>query len=63
MTHDDVEQSYFGKEKRKVLKLENIYGMIILLAVGLGGGAATLIAEIMVKWASKREKSNGVVVI
>ena len=47
-----------------VLKLENIYGMLILLAVGLGGAIITLIGEMIVyKMGNNKEEVNGVIVI
>ena len=64
LTHADVEESHFGKKPKLVLKLKNIYGMIILLAVGLGGAFFTLIGEIIVnKIGNKKEEVNGVIVI
>ena len=48
-TRANVEKSHFGREQRRfTLKLENIYGMLILLAVGLGGGVVTLLGEVIV---------------
>ena len=48
LTHANVEKSHFLFEERFPLKLENIYGMLILLAAGLAGGAVTLIAEVII---------------
>ena len=45
LTHADVQKSHIGKDNKVVFKLENIYGMIILLTLGLGGGMLTIIAE------------------
>lgn len=48
LTRADVQKSHFGKDEKVVFKLENIYGMIILLTLGFGGGLLTLIAEIII---------------
>ena len=49
LTHANIEKSHFGKEQRRfTLQLENIYGMLILLAVGLGGGVVTLLSEVII---------------
>ena len=64
LTHDDVENSHFGEETKVIFKLQNIYGMVILLAMGLGGGVVTLIGEIVIhKMGSKNKELNGVIVI
>ena len=47
-THADVQKSHHEKDNQVVFKLENIYGMIILLAIGLGGAMLTMIAEIVI---------------
>ena len=48
LTHDDVLKTHLEKDGRVVFKLENIYGMIILLSLGLGGSVLTLISEIII---------------
>ena len=48
LTRANAEKSHFVKEERFPLKLENIYGMLILLAIGLGGGLVTLICEVII---------------
>ena len=59
-----MKHSHIGKDNKVVFKLENFYGMIILLALGLGGGVLTLIAEIFTnKVGCKNEKANKVIVI
>ena len=64
LTRDDVENSHFGEETKVVFKLENIYGMISLLAMGLGGGVLTLIGEIVIHKIVRNSKElNGVIVI
>ena len=35
LTRSAAQESHFGKDKKVVFKLENIYGMIILLGAGL----------------------------
>ena len=64
LTHADVQKSHIGEDNKVVFKLENFYGMIILLAIGLGGGVLTLIAEIFInKVGCKKEEANKVIVI
>ena len=46
LTHADVQKSHIGDGVKVVLKLENIYGLIILLALGLGGSVISMIIEI-----------------
>ena len=63
LTRSDVQQSHFGKEK-KIFKLQNIIGMVTILAVGIGVGLLTLISEIIIhRLGSKNGKENGVIVI
>ena len=64
LTHADVKHSHIGKDNKVVFKLENFYGMIILLGIGLGGGVLTLIAEIFInKVGCKKEEANKVILI
>ena len=49
--------SHFETDQRVVFKMENIYGMIILLAIGLGLATLTAIAEPIIFKASHRERS------
>ena len=48
-TWHDVKQSHMIKDQRVVVKLEDIYGMIILLAVGLSGSVVIMIVELLSK--------------
>ena len=48
LTHAEVQKSNIEKDMEVVIKLENIYGMIALLAVGIGGCLITIIAEIII---------------
>ena len=59
LTHADVQQSHFGKDQRVVFKMDNIYGMIIMLAIGLGGATVIAVAELIVyKACTKKEDPN-----
>ena len=44
-TWNDVEQSHTMEDPRVVVQLEDIYGMMILLAVGLNGAVVVLMME------------------
>ena len=48
-TWNDVEQSHTIEDPRVVVQLEDIYGMIILLAVGLSGAVVGLTMELLNK--------------
>ena len=56
LRHDDVQWSHFETDQRVVFKMENIYGMIILLAIGLGLATLTAIAEPIIFKAWHRER-------
>ena len=56
LRHDDVQWSHFETDQRVVFKMENIYGMIILLAIGLGLATLTAIADPIVFKAWHRER-------
>ena len=45
------------KDQRVVVKLEDIYGMIILLAVGLSGSVVIMIVELLSKALSPKIKT------
>ena len=47
LTHADVQKSHIEDGVTVVLKLENIYGIIGLLALGLGGSVISMIIEII----------------
>ena len=55
LTWSAVQASHTRKGNDVVFKLEDIYGMIILLALGLGGATLVLIAELAVHKALHRK--------
>ena len=64
LTQADVQRSHFGEDEKVVFKLDNIYGMIIMLCIGLG--LATLIAMLeltVYKAGIRKEDPNRVIVI
>ena len=64
LSHADVEQSHLGKDQTVVFKINNIHGMIILLAIGLGGASFTAMAEIIVyKACKKKDEPTKVIVL
>ena len=54
LSHADVQRSHFGKGQKVVFKIGNIYGMIILLSIGLGVATLTLIVELTIYKSSTR---------
>ena len=59
-TNADVQRSHMAQDMKVVLKLENIYGMIVLLGLGLVGGAITFMVEIVIKkWELNRQNAKG----
>ena len=59
-TNADVQRSHMAQDMKVVLKLENIYGMIVLLGLGLVGGAITFMAEIVKKkWEMNKKNAKG----
>ena len=48
-TWNEVEQSHTMEDPRVVVQLEDIYGMMILLAVGLSGAVVVLTMELLNK--------------
>ena len=58
-TNADVERSHKDQEARVVLKLDNIYGMMILLGLGLVGSAIASMAEVIKKkWETNKRNSK-----
>ena len=57
LTWHDVKQSHMTKDQNVVVKLDDIYGMIILLTVGLGLGVMIMIMELFSKALLKKIKS------
>ena len=56
LRHDDVQWSHCETDQRVVFKIDNIYGMIILLAIGLGMATLIAIAEPVVYKAWHQER-------
>ena len=56
VSHADVQRSHFGKGQKVVFKIGTIYGMIILLSIGLGVATFTVIAELTANKSSNRNK-------
>ena len=64
LSHADVERSHFGKDEKVVFKMDNIYGMIILLSLGLCVSTLIAMVELIAyKAGNRREDQNGVIVI
>ena len=58
-TNADVQRSHMAEDVRVVLKLDNIYGMTVLLGLGLVGGAITFMAELIKKkWETHKKSSE-----
>ena len=53
LTRTAVQASHFGKDQKLVFKMENIYGMLILLSVGLAGSTLIATAELIVNKVAK----------
>ena len=49
MTWPEVKASHETDSPTVIIKIENIYGMLILLAVGLGGSLIVFILELFVR--------------
>ena len=56
VSHADVQRSHFGKGQKVVFKIGNIYGMIMLLSIGLGIATLIMLAELTVYKSSARNK-------
>ena len=63
VSHADVQRSHIGKGQQVVFKVGNIYGMIILLSIGLGVSTLIVIAELIVFKASTRKKEPKRVIV
>ena len=61
LRHNDVKWSHYETDQRVVFKVENVYGMMILLAIGLGIATLTAIAEPIVynTWHRERRPKHG----
>ena len=59
LTRSGVQESHMKKGKIVVYKLEDVYGMIILLAIGLGAAVIALFGELVwYKVFHKRKSSS-----
>ena len=56
-TWNDVKQSHTIKDQKVVVQLEDIYGMIIILTVGLSGSVVVMIVELLSKALLKKMKT------
>ena len=56
VSHADVQRSHIGKGQKVVFKIGNIYGMIMLLSIGLGIATLIMLAELTVYKSSARNK-------
>ena len=64
LTWDAVQESHDAKRHKIVFALDNIYGMLILLAIGLGGALlVSMIEYIHFETCGKKEDINAVIVI
>ena len=62
-TWSAVQESHRGEGKIAAFKIENIYGMMILLAVGLGGSLIIAIVECIYNKISVKRGINSVIVL
>ena len=49
LTWQDVKQTHAAKDQRVVVKLDDIYGMVILLALGLSSAVMLVLVELVFK--------------
>ena len=63
LSHADVQRSHFGKGQQVVFKMDHIYGMIILLAIGLGVATLIVMAEMIIHKASTRIKEPNIAIV
>ena len=63
MTWPEVKASHETDSPTVIIKIENIYGMLILLAVGLGGSFIVFILELFMRalkeWQGRKNEENG----
>ena len=63
MTWPEVKASHETDSPTVIIKIENIYGMLILLAVGLGGSLIVFILELLIRalkeWRGRRNLAKG----
>ena len=58
MTWQDVKASHETDSPEVIIKLDDIYGMVIFLAIGIVGAVVVLILEILMKARTKRSMKN-----
>ena len=63
MTWPDVKASHETDSPTVIIRIDNIYGMMILLAVGLGGSLIVFILELFIRalkeWRGRRNLAKG----
>ena len=63
MTWPEVKASHETDSPTVIIKIENIYGMLILLAVGLGGSFIVFIFELFMRalkeWQGRKNQAKG----
>ena len=58
MTWHDVKASHETDNPEVVIGIDDIYGLVILLAIGLGGASVVLTLELLLKPCSKKSMKN-----
>ena len=58
LTWQDVKASHETDSPEIVIRIDDIYGMVILLAMGLGGSLVVLILELLMKAQKERTLKN-----
>ena len=58
LTWQDVKQTHATKDQRVVVKLDDIYGMLILLALGLNSAVMFVTVELVYKALKKSFRTN-----
>ena len=58
MTWQDVKSSHETDSPQVVIRIDDIYGVVILLAMGLGGSLVVLILELLMKAQKERTLKN-----
>ena len=55
-TWTDIKASHINKDHRVVLNYKDIYGLLIIVAVGLSGSSIIFITEVVMHRITKRQK-------
>ena len=58
MTWQDVKSSHETDSPQVVIRIDDIYGVVILLAMGLGGALVVLALELLMKTQIERSMKN-----